>query len=324
VTRDEPMRAWRSADPGRAPAERSPDPDPVTAKRPRIGFVGAGHVGTALAVAFQGADWPIGGAASRSPERRREFERLVPSAVTVEAPAGLLDLVDILFVTVPDDAIPGVVADLRLYSGQAIVHTSGLLPSTVLEPALAAGCAAASFHPLVAFADVDRAVAAMRGASIALEGDEQLVAVLAGLAESIGARPVRVETAGKAAYHIAAVLAAGGLIGLFEAIATVARGAGLDEAGALAVYAPLARQALSNAERLGLQRALTGPIARGDAGTVEEHLAALRRLAPEVLGPYLALAMAQLAVAERRGGLTPEAAARLRGLLANDDGSGSM
>ena len=318
------MRAWGSPDPRQALEERSPDADPVTATRPRIGFVGAGHVGTALAVAFQRAGWPIGGAASRSPERRREFERLAPSAVTVEAPAGLLDLVDILFVTVPDDAIPGVVADLRLYSGQAIVHTSGLLPSTVLEPALAAGCAAASFHPLVAFADVDRAVAALHGASVALEGDEQLVSVLAGLAESIGARPVRVETAGKAAYHVAAVLAAGGLIGLFEAIAAAAREAGLDEAAALAVYAPLARQALANAEAMGLQRALTGPIARGDAGTVEEHLVVLRRLPPEVLRPYLALARAQLAVAERAGRLTPEAAGRLRGLLANDDGSGSM
>jgi len=318
------VRAWRSPDPTRPSVGGPPDRDPVTATRPRIGFVGAGHVGTALAVAFERAGWPIGGVASRSPERRREVGGLVPAAVTVAAPAELLDLVDILFVTVPDDAIPGVVADLRLYSGQAIVHTSGLLPSTVLEPALAAGCAAASFHPLVAFADRDRAVAALRGASIALEGDEQLVAVLAGLAESIGARPVRVETTGKAAYHVAAVLAAGGLVGLLEAITTVARGAGLDEAGALAVYSPLARQALANGEALGLQGALTGPIARGDVGTVEAHLAALRRVAPSAVPAYLALGQAQLAIAERDGHLPPEAAARLRGLLANGDGSSSM
>lgn len=315
------MRAWRevAARQGAAPAA-----DSVTATRPRIGFVGVGHVGTALAVAFDRAGWPVTAAASRSPERRRDFERLVPAGVAVAAAGELLDLVDIVFVAVPDDAISGVAADLRLYSGQAIVHTSGLLPSTVLEPALAAGCAAASFHPLVAFADLDRAVAALPGASVVLEGDDRLVSLLAELVDAIGARAVRVDTVGKAAHHVAAVLAAGGFVGLLEAMAAAARGAGLDEAGALAIYGPLARQALANAEALGIERALTGPIVRGDVGTVEEHLAVLRRLAPAALDPYLALGRAQLNVAERRGSLAPQTVARLRRLLANGDPSSSM
>jgi predicted short-subunit dehydrogenase-like oxidoreductase (DUF2520 family) len=319
------VRAWRSQDP-RPTAEAIPDPipDPVTATRPRLGFVGAGHVGTALAVAFRRAGWPVAGTASRSPERRDAFERLVPDTVAVGDPRELLDLVDVLFVTVPDDAIASVAEDLRLYSGQGIVHTSGLLPSTVLDPALAAGAAAASFHPLVAFADLDRAVAALAGASVALEGDEQLVAVLADLAVSVGARPVRVETSGKAAYHVAATLAAGGLVGLLDAVVLAARGAGLDDTEALAVYGPLARQALTNVDELGIERALTGPIGRGDAGTVEAHLAVLHRLAPAALDIYRALARAQLAVAERRGGLAPDVVERLRAVLANDDGPGSM
>ena len=319
------MRAWRSQDP-RRPLEAIRDsiPDPVTATRPRLGFVGAGHVGTALAVAFRRAGWPVAGAASRSPERRDAFEALVPDTVAVADPRELLDLVDLLFVTVPDDAIASVAADLRLYSGQGIVHTSGLLPSTVLDPALAAGSAAASFHPLVAFADLDRAVAALAGAAVALEGDERLVEVLAELAAAVGARPVRVETSGKAAYHVAAVLAAGSLVGLLDAMVAAARGAGLSETEALAAYGPLARQALTNVDELGIERALTGPVGRGDAGTVEAHLAALRRLAPDALDVYVALGRQQLAIAERRGGLAPDAVARLRALLANDDGPGSM
>jgi predicted short-subunit dehydrogenase-like oxidoreductase (DUF2520 family) len=298
--------------------------DPVTATRPRIGFIGAGRVGTTLGAAFARAGWPVGAVASRSADRRDEFERLVPGAVGVERPADLLDLVDIVFVTVPDDAIAGVAAGLRLYSGQAIVHTSGLLPSTVLEPALAAGCAAASFHPLVAFADRARALAALTGASVALEGDDRLVGVLGALAEAIGARPVRVETAGKAAYHVAAVLAAGGTIGLLGIIAQAARGAGLDEAGALAVYAPLIRQALANAEALGVDAALTGPIARGDVGTVERHLDVLGRVAPSAIEAYVSLARAQLVIAERGGGLAPETLDRLRALLADGPRSSSM
>ena len=315
------MRAWRTRD-DMAPANEPEDP--VTATRPRIGFVGLGHVGEALAVAFHRAGWPVEAGASRSPARRSAFEQLVPGATTADTPAALLDLIDILFVTVPDDAIDGVVSGLRLYSGQGIVHTSGFLASTVLEPALAAGSAAASFHPLVAFADRDRAVADLVGASVALEGDEQLVGVLAGLAEDVGAKPIRIPTGGKPGYHIAAVLAAGGLIGLLETLATAARTAGLDEPGALGVYAPLLRQALGNAETLGLERAMTGPVARGDAGTIAAHLAFLADAAPAALDAYVALSEAQLTVAERRGGLDPETLARVRALLANAPRSGSM
>lgn len=318
------MRAWRSRDLPGPIAARLSDEDPVTATRPRLGFVGAGRVGTTLAIAFQRAGWPIGGAASRTAERRAEFERRVPGAVTVDKADELLDLVDILFVTVPDDAIASIVADLRLYSGQSIVHTSGLLASTVLRPALAAGSAAGSFHPLVAFADTERALEALPGAAIVVEGDERLVPELAALAESIGARPVLIDSAGKAAHHVAAVLAAGGAVGLLATMAEAARGAGLDEAGALATYLPLMRQALANAEALGIARALTGPVARGDVGTVAAHLAVLGRLAPAALPVYVALSEAQLALAERRRDLAPETLARVRALLANALRSGSM
>ncbi len=100
---------------------------------------------------------------------------------------------------------------LRLYAGQAMIHTSGLLGAEALRPAMAAGTQAGAFHPLVAFADLDRALAALPGATIAIEGDEELAAHLAEMAEAIGAVPVRLPPGSKAAYHAAAVLAAGGV-----------------------------------------------------------------------------------------------------------------
>ena len=133
---------------------------------------------------------------------------------------------------------------------------------------------------LVAFADLEAALAALPGATVALEGSEGLLAMLAELATDIGAQPVRLPPGGKQAYHAAAVLAAGGFVGLLDAITEAARGAGLDEAGALAIYGPLIRGSLANAERLGVEAALTGPFVRGDEGTVRGHLAALSRLAP--------------------------------------------
>jgi predicted short-subunit dehydrogenase-like oxidoreductase (DUF2520 family) len=253
--------------------------------------------------------------ASRDEGRRRRFQGVVPGARSFADPLAVLDEADLIFLTVPDDAIAGAVASMLLYSGQALVHTSGALPASVLAPAMAAGTSAGSFHPLVSFTDLDQAVADLRGSTIAVEGDAALLPVLGELAESIGANPVTLPEGGKAAYHAAAMMAAGGLIGLLDAIAQVAVLAGLDEKTAVAVYAPLARQALANAERLGIDAALSGPFVRGDVGTIRSHLAVLGELAPSALPLYVEVARRELAIAQRRGGLSPETVAQLESLL---------
>jgi predicted short-subunit dehydrogenase-like oxidoreductase (DUF2520 family) len=283
---------------------------------PVIGIVGAGAVGTALGVALHQAGWPVRAVASRDPERRERFRQLVDGARGFAEATALLDEVELIIVAVPDDAVADVAAGLRMYSGQAMVHTSGALDASVLAPAMAAGTQVGSFHPLVAFADTDRAVAALHGATVAIEGDDQLAALLARMAEAVGAIPVRLAPGSKSAYHAAAVLAAGGFVALLDAIAELGRVAGLDEAGALAIYGPLIEQTLGNARALGIRAALTGPITRGDRGTLEAHLRTLRAHAPGVVDLYVAAAEREIALAEGRGALTPEAAADLRNSLA--------
>ncbi len=216
---------------------------------------------------------------------------------------------------------PTAAASIQLYSGQALVHTSGALPASVLAPAMAAGTNVGSFHPLVSFADVERAIEDLRGATIAVDADAALLPLLAELAESVGAQPVLVPAEGKAAYHAAAMLAAGGLVGLLDAIAQLGAVAGLDEATALRVYAPLMRQALGNAEQLGIAGALSGPFVRGDSGTIGAHLASLREHAPDALPLYLEVARRELAIARRRGDLDAAAAKGLEVML-NRDASG--
>ncbi|MGH2466628.1 MAG: DUF2520 domain-containing protein [Candidatus Limnocylindrales bacterium] len=253
---------------------------------------------------------------SRSESTTDALDEEVPVIHVFAEDATVLDEVEVCFLTVPDDAIRAVAGGLHLYGGQAIVHTSGLLDAAVLEPALAAGTLKGSFHPLVAFADPGRALAALPGATIAIEGDPPLVPLLAQLAEAIGGQPVRLPPGAKPAYHAAAVLAAGGLIGLYEAIVALGRAAGLDEPSALAIYAPLSRQALADAQALGVAGALTGPIVRGDVGTLRAHLEALRRLAPVALEVYRAVAAQELALAVRRGALEPARATAIGELLA--------
>jgi predicted short-subunit dehydrogenase-like oxidoreductase (DUF2520 family) len=298
-----------------APGHRHPHPPDDPSGHPRIAFVGAGRVARVLGVAFARAGWPVAAVATRKQANAERFRASVPGAEAVSSVAAITDRADLIFITVPDDAIADVAASLRLYAGQAAVHTSGAVGSEVLEPARGAGATIGSFHPMVAFADQDAALAALREATIAVEGDPELMVVLGQLATDIGAQPVRLPPTGKTAYHAAAVLAGGGVIGLLDGVAEVARGAGLDEAGALAIYVPLIRQALRNAERMGIRDALTGPFVRGDEGTVRRHLEAMSRLAPGALELYRATARRELELAVARGDLDEARAAPLRRLL---------
>ena len=282
---------------------------------PVIGIVGAGAVGTALGVALSRAGWPIHAVASRDAARRERFRSLVEVNRVFVDPEPLVEEVELIILAVPDDVVAPLAGSLRMYSGQAMIHTSGAVGAAVLAPAMAAGTQIGSFHPLVAFADTERAVAALHGATVAIEADDQLAVMLAAMAEAIGATPVRLAPGAKAAYHAAAVLAAGGFVALLDAIAELGRVAGLDEAGALAIYGRLIEGTLGNARALGIAAALTGPIARGDLGTLRAHLDAMRAHAPRALDLYVAAARREIELAEGRGVLAPEVARTLRDTL---------
>lgn len=291
---------------------------------PVIGIIGAGAVGTALGVALSRGGWPVHAVASRDPGRRERFHALVDGSRAFAEAQALVEEVELIIVAVPDDAIASLAAGLRMYSGQAMIHTSGALDADVLAPAQAAGTQIGAFHPLVAFADTERSVAALHGATVAIEADDQLATLLAEMADVIGAHPVRLAAGSKAAYHAAAVLAAGGFVALLDAIAELGRVAGLDEAGALAIYGPLIEGTLGNARALGVRAALTGPIARGDVGTLDAHLAALETHAPDVLALYRAVADREVDLAVARGTLAPERAHEMRRALARADRTGTI
>ena len=283
---------------------------------PVIGIVGAGAVGTALGVALSRAGWPVHAIASRDAGRRERFQDLVKVNRAFVDPEALVEEVELIILAVPDDVIGPLASGLRMYSGQAMIHTSGAVGAEVLAPAMAAGTQIGSFHPLVAFADTERAVEALHGATIAIEADDQLAALLGRMAEALGATPVRLAPGSKAAYHAAAVLAAGGFVALLDAIAQLGRVAGLDEAGALTIYGPLIEGTLANARTLGIRAALTGPITRGDIGTLRSHLDTLRDHAPDALDLYVAAGRREIDLAEGRGTLAPGAATAMRELLA--------
>lgn len=292
--------------------------------RTTVGIVGAGRAGSALAVALVRAGWPVRAIASRDPERRARVASRVPGVLVVADPATVAAAADLVLLAVPDDAIGPLATSLGARSGTIVAHLSGVHPAEVLRGSVVPGVVVGAFHPLVAFADVERAVEALSGAYVAIDGDPVARVVLGAMAEALGARPI-VLGAGKgaadpatrkAAHHAAAVLAAGGFVALLDAIAELGRGAGLDETTAVEVYGSLVRQGLANASALGVAGALTGPVVRGDIGTLRAHLDVMATVAPDVLDVYLATARRQLAIALRGEALGSDAADALADELA--------
>ena len=266
----------------------------------RVGFVGAGRVGKGLSLALSRAGYRISGVSSR--------------AGTLPAQQ-LVDESDLVFLSVPDDAIRPVAASLRWRKGVAAVHCSGAAELDVLQPAKDQGAAIGGFHPLQMFADPEVAAAGLSRCAIAVEAEGPLEKDLLGIVEALGARPLRIPPGGRAAYHAAAHHVAAFLCPSFdEAIAIWGR-IGIAPGDALAALLPLARGALDAIERSGPARAMAGSIARGDLATVSRHLEALGRLGAEHRERYRLMALRAVPLSLQAGGIDERRARELRALL---------
>lgn len=220
-------------------------------------------------------------------------------------PAGLWLL------TPPDGVIASLAAALAaagmLREGDCVFHCSGTHSSALLQPLSAIGVRVASVHPLKTFAEPARAVESFAGTWCTAEGDAAALALLRPMFERLGARVTQIDPAGKTLYHAASVLVCNDLTALMEAGLRIYEQAGLERATAQAMMEPLVRETLDNVFALGTVRALTGPVARGDAAVVSRQLAALGALDPRIADAYRALNAIALDLARAQGGASAAA-----------------
>jgi predicted short-subunit dehydrogenase-like oxidoreductase (DUF2520 family) len=224
----------------------------------------------------------------------------------------------LILLATPDEAIGDVAADLArddsVGGHHVVLHLSGLLDRLALQALAFTGAGLGSFHPLQSIADPATAPDLLRGAYAGLEGDERALAAGEQLAHTLGMRPVRLAPGTKPAYHAGAVVASNYTVALAAVAEQLARRAGVPAADAASLYLPLMRGTVANLE-LGPAGALTGPIRRGDEGTVRQHLAALT---PEERTIYRELGRVALRLA-REAGLDEASARAIQRALAEGD-----
>lgn len=277
----------------------------------RIGFVGAGRVGAVLAAALRDAGHEIVAVAGESHASRTRIETLLPG-VAVRKPSAVARDAEILFLTVPDDALSNVAAMLSaagaIHQGQYVVHTSGRHGIDVLRPATIRGAHAAAVHPAMTFTGTDVDRQRVPGSVFGCTGEDDVRATVGRLVDDLGGQVVWVPEDQRVTYHAALAHGANHLVTLVNQATDLLLAAGVDDP--TAVVRPLMRAALDNALAYG-DAALTGPIVRGDLQTVRAHLRALGDTSLETLQSYVAMGRATANRAVLDGRLPAQRAAEV-------------
>ncbi len=252
-------------------------------------IIGFGRVGQAISCMARELDATVLATWNRTPEAARAASVPSPDPRCGPLPGALSDLFDgsssdkpvLLWLTVVDDAIRSVFVQLadHLPPGSLVIHTSGSLSSELLagHPHLSV----ASLHPLQAITDPVAAVERFPRTFWTVEGDDIAVDYIEELLAPIKIEPVRIDPDDKVLYHASAVCAANLLVSLFDAAISMAEAANIDPDRAREMLVDLGRSSLDNLSQHPPPQALSGPVARGDMATIEDHRRALKGRASE-------------------------------------------
>jgi predicted short-subunit dehydrogenase-like oxidoreductase (DUF2520 family) len=278
-----------------------------------VAIIGGGRLGTCLGRALAAHGYPVAAVSCRTLRSARESVRLIGQGAAMTDNARAAARGRLVFLCLPDDVIAGVArrvaAAERDWTGRVVFHTSGLQPASVLAPFRARGAVVGSFHPAQSFPAKDASLSLFRGITFALEGDPEIRTTGGRIVRRLGGQVLWLTAGDKPLYHAACSLASNGLAVLLDTAFDLLASLGLDRPAAGEVLLPLSQGTLQNVKKTDPRRALTGPVLRGDAGTVERHLESLRRH-PGALEVYRTLAGQALRAARERG----LAAARLKAL----------
>lgn len=281
----------------------------------RIGFIGAGRLGCALAWSLAGRGLSVGAVASLIPADAERFAAPIAGCTILSDAQAVVDACDLVFVTTPDGAIEATTAGARWRPGIAAVHCSGVTEVAALDSARRDGAMTGGFHPMQTFGDPAAAARSLPGCTITIEAEEPLNSTLVAIARKLECRVNRLPPGMRGRYHAAAGYTSQFINALFADASKIWQSWGATEEDAVRALLPLARGTLESIASAGVAGGMPGPVSRGDVGSIEKHVSALTPLGPEVMEFYRLLCERTIPLGIERGAIDEAAAARLRAIL---------
>ncbi len=280
-------------------------------------IIGAGMVGTAIGYLLEKAGYKIVAIADKSTAALRRAHSYI-GGKTYRKPQEVLREADYILITTPDDIITSVCKDIALsplIKRKYIFHMSGAGGLDLLEPAKKAGAAVASIHPLQSFSSIDNAIQNIPASYFGITADANAKKQATAMVLALGGHPIYISSKQKALYHAAACVASNYLVSLLNTVESIYQSIGIGEKDAKKAYLPLIYGSLKNIELSGSIQALTGPIARGDSGTVQKHVDAINTDLPQYASLYSSLGLVTVNVAKKKGTLNLQQAKKISDIL---------
>jgi predicted short-subunit dehydrogenase-like oxidoreductase (DUF2520 family) len=289
-------------------------------RRENVAIIGLGKTGTAIGYLLRQAGYPIVAVAHRSKEFLKE--RICYTGGKVFTAGGVAEaasLATCIFITTPDDSIAPVCSEIArrggFEPGDKVIHMSGAGGLDLLYPARDAGALTASIHPIQSFADVEGAIRNIPQSTFGITAVEGLKAWSAALVRELGGIPFEVPEEIKPLYHAAACMASNYLTTLMHMVEETYLSLGLSRAESIRAFWPLVLGTLKNIETEGTVQALTGPISRGDTGTMKQHLLVFRDKLPAYLTAYCTMGLQTVELALKKKTLSRERAELIKEIL---------
>ncbi|MCX5849025.1 MAG: DUF2520 domain-containing protein [Deltaproteobacteria bacterium] len=280
-------------------------------------IIGAGMVGTAIGFLLRKAGYKIIAIADKSPAARKRA-LLYMKGETFLKSREAVQKADCILITTPDDVISSACKDIALcpaIKGKLVFHMSGAGGLDLLDAAKKAGAAVASVHPLQSFSSIDQAIKNIPGSYFAITADKKAQATARNIVRDLKGIPLLISSDQKPLYHAAACLASNYLVSLMNTVESIYKSIGLNEKDAKAAYLPLVYGSLKNIENSGSIPSLTGPIARGDFGTIKKHIKAINKNMPQYSSLYSSLGLITVKVAQQKGTLNARQVKTMNAIL---------
>lgn len=280
-------------------------------------IIGTGMVGTAIGFLLKKAGCKITAISDKSPAALKRAQSYI-GGKSFRNPQEAIHRADCILITTPDDKITSACREIALFpsiKNKLVFHMSGAGDLDLLESAKKAGAAVASIHPLQSFSSIDQAIKIIPGSYFAITADRNTQTLAKNIVRDLGGIPFLISSNQKPLYHAAACIASNYLVSLMNTVESIYQSIGLNEKDARNAYLPLVYGSLKNIEKSDSVSSLTGPIARGDSGTIKKHVLAINKNLPQFSSLYSSLGLIAVKIAQKKGTLNTRQAKEINAIL---------